>query len=132
MPIAVEQTASGYEIAWKNTAAGVDQYSVWNTDSSGNYLTNVLNNVSGSSIALGSIETSFQQDLNGDGTIGLPKASNNIHLAATDELPDQSVGISSQDMIVGSGQTIELSSPYFGTITFSARTGTLRLDHSDS
>ena len=35
-PIAAEQTASGYGIAWKNGAA--DQYLVWSTDSSGNWL----------------------------------------------------------------------------------------------
>ena len=34
-PIGAEQTASGYEVAWKVT--GADQYSVWTTDSSGNY-----------------------------------------------------------------------------------------------
>src|SRR5436190_1541491 len=30
-PIGAEQTTSGYEVAWKVTAA--DQYTVWNTDS---------------------------------------------------------------------------------------------------
>ena len=35
-PIGAEQTASGYEVAWKIT--GADQYTVWNTDSSGNYI----------------------------------------------------------------------------------------------
>ena len=34
-PIGAEQTATGYEVAWK--VAGADQYTVWNTDSSGNY-----------------------------------------------------------------------------------------------
>ena len=38
-PIGVEQTASGYEVAWKVT--GADQYSVWNTDSNGNYVSNM-------------------------------------------------------------------------------------------
>ena len=35
-PIAAEQMASGYQIAWKNGAA--DQYLVWSTNSSGNWL----------------------------------------------------------------------------------------------
>ena len=35
-PIGAEQTASGYEVAWKMT--GADQYTVWTTDNSGNYL----------------------------------------------------------------------------------------------
>ena len=69
-PIGAEQTASGYEVAWK--MPGADQYSVWVTDNNGNYLSNTLTSVSGTSAALQSIETSFHQDLNGDGTIGPP------------------------------------------------------------
>ena len=38
-PIGAEQTASGYEVAWHN--AGAEQYTVWNTDSSGNYLSDI-------------------------------------------------------------------------------------------
>ena len=69
-PIGAEQTASGYEVAWK--MPGADQFSVWVTDNNGNYLSNTLTSVSGTSAALQSIETSFHQDLNGDGTIGPP------------------------------------------------------------
>ena len=68
-PIAAEKTATGYEVAWKFGSA--DQYTVWNTDSNGNYLSHVFGAVSGSSTALESLETSFNQDLNGDGHIGL-------------------------------------------------------------
>jgi hypothetical protein len=68
-PIGAEQTASGYEVAWKIT--GADQYTVWNTDSSGNYISDI-GTVSGTSSALESLETSFHQDLNGDGVIGFP------------------------------------------------------------
>ena len=64
MPIGAEQTASGYEVAWKVT--GADQYQVWNTDNSGNFVSSA-GVVSGTSAALESFETSFQQDLNGDG-----------------------------------------------------------------
>src|ERR1700730_12908299 len=70
-PISVEQTATGYEVAWK--LAGPDQYSVWTTDSTGHYISNtalVNGFVSGADPALQSLETSFQQDLNGDGVIG--------------------------------------------------------------
>ena len=67
-PIGAEQTASGYEVAWKVT--GADQYAVWATDSNGNYTSNIIDTVSGSDPTLQSIETSFQQDLNGDGSIG--------------------------------------------------------------
>src|SRR5258705_270834 len=37
---AAEATAGGYEVAWK--VAGADQYTVWNTDGSGNYLSNAI------------------------------------------------------------------------------------------
>jgi 20S proteasome alpha/beta subunit len=70
VPIGAEQTASGYEVAWK--VQGADNYTVWYTDSSGNYLSSVFASASGTSAALESFETSFQQDLNGDGTIGVP------------------------------------------------------------
>jgi 20S proteasome alpha/beta subunit len=73
-PIGSEQTTTGYEVAWKLT--GSDQYSVWSTDSSGNYTSLIIGPVSGNSIQLESVETSFHQDLNGDGTIGVPSSSN--------------------------------------------------------
>ncbi|OKO67171.1 hypothetical protein AC629_42920, partial [Bradyrhizobium sp. NAS80.1] len=66
--LGAEQTSSGYEVAWKNTATG--SFTVWNTDSNGN-------EVSGSSETAASIvsfETSFHQDLNGDGVIGPPQS----------------------------------------------------------
>ena len=69
-PIGAEQIAGGYEVAWK--MSGADQYTVWNTDSSGNYISNLIGVVSGASSTLQSFETSFHQDLNGDGVIGLP------------------------------------------------------------
>ena len=68
-PIGAVQTASGYDVAWKNTATG--QYTVWTTDSNGNYTGNLIGAVSGNSYALESLEPVFNQDLNGDGTIGL-------------------------------------------------------------
>ena len=68
-PIGAEQTASGYQVAWK--VSGADQYSVWTTDSNGNFISQSAV-LSGSSSALQSFETSFHQDLNGDGAIGVP------------------------------------------------------------
>ena len=66
--IAAQQTATGYEVALKNGSA--DQYGVWNTDSSGNYVSAPIGDVSGTSAALESMEPSFNDDLNGDGIIG--------------------------------------------------------------
>jgi len=68
--IGAAQTASGYEVAWK--VAGGDLYTVWNVDSNGNYITNSVLPSSGSSTAIENAETSFHQDLNGDGVIGVP------------------------------------------------------------
>ena len=68
-PIAATQTAGGYDIAWQNT--GTNQYTVWTTDSNGNYTGNLVGAVSGNSYALESLESVFNQDLNGDGTVGL-------------------------------------------------------------
>jgi hypothetical protein len=65
-----EQVGSGYEVAWKSA----DQYVIWNHDSNGAFVSNTLGTLSGSSAALRSVETSFHQDLNGDGTIGNPPA----------------------------------------------------------
>jgi hypothetical protein len=65
-PIAVEQTANGYQVAWK--VNGADLFNVWYTDGNGNFQS-YTPVVSGSSAALKSFETSFQQDLNGDGVI---------------------------------------------------------------
>jgi 20S proteasome alpha/beta subunit len=75
-PIGAEQTASGYEVAWKVT--GADQYTVWSTDNNGNYLSNAFNVASGTSAALENFETSFHQDLNGDGVIGPPPPSTTV------------------------------------------------------
>ena len=51
---------------------GTDQYTVWNTDSNGNFVSNGTGGVivSGSNPAITSLEPSFNQDLNGDGVIG--------------------------------------------------------------
>ena len=49
-----------------------DQYGVWDTDANGNFVSGPISNVSGTSAALESIETSFNDDLNGDGVIGVP------------------------------------------------------------
>ncbi len=43
-PIGAEQTASGYEVAFK--VAGADQYTVWSTDNGGNYLSSAFNSES--------------------------------------------------------------------------------------
>ncbi|MDI2078464.1 hypothetical protein, partial [Bradyrhizobium sp. Mp27] len=44
-------------------------------DANGNYTGNLTEIVSGGSSALESLETVFHQDLNGDGTIGVPSVT---------------------------------------------------------
>ncbi|VIO76637.1 Serralysin [Bradyrhizobium ivorense] len=70
IPVAADQTASGYDVAWKNTTSG--EFSIWSTDSNGNFTSYLTGAVSGSSTTLENLEGSFHQDLNGDGTIGIP------------------------------------------------------------
>ena len=68
--IGAEQTSGGYEVALY--LPGSDQYTVWNTDTNGNVISNGTGGiVSGANTALKSLEPSFQQDLNGDGVIGV-------------------------------------------------------------
>ena len=72
--IGAEQISGGYEVALY--LPGSDQYTVWNTDVNGNVVSNGTGGiVSGASAALKSLEPSFQQDLNGDGIIGVAAAT---------------------------------------------------------
>ena len=67
-PIGAVHTASGYDVAWKNTSTG--RYTVWTTDGNGNYKAKI-GAVSGTSSALEKLEPVFRQDLNRDGVVGL-------------------------------------------------------------
>ncbi|MBR1130088.1 M10 family metallopeptidase C-terminal domain-containing protein [Bradyrhizobium iriomotense] len=71
--IGAEQvTGGGYDVVWKDSANA--HYSVWSTDSAGNFLTTLGSapEMLGTDVALKALEPTLQQDLNGDGTIGLP------------------------------------------------------------
>ena len=68
-PIGAEKTASGYEVAWKDASG---DYTAWNTDNNGNYVSNIGNGLGvGHQHGDGIAGESFNQDLNGDGHIGL-------------------------------------------------------------
>jgi protocatechuate 3,4-dioxygenase beta subunit len=110
-PIGVEQTATGYEVAWK--VSGADQYGVWSTDSNGNYISNSLGAVSGTSTALETIETTFHQDLNGNGVIGVPPARSPV-ATNTDptHLADKSVNATG-----GAGHEAFVFAPNFGQLS---------------
>ena len=66
----VRQTATGYEIAWKLTGHQ-PVYGVEHRQQRQLHL-ECIGVVRGTSTTLESLETTFQQDLNGDGTIGIP------------------------------------------------------------
>jgi Ca2+-binding RTX toxin-like protein len=67
--IGAEQVGGGYQVVFKNGSA--DQYVAWNLDSNGNYASSVTGMVAGSDTTLQTLETTFQQDLNGNGQTGL-------------------------------------------------------------
>ncbi|UFS88226.1 M10 family metallopeptidase C-terminal domain-containing protein [Bradyrhizobium daqingense] len=74
--IAAEKvTGGGYDVVWKNSANA--HYSVWSTDSAGNFLRTLAAapEVLGSDASLQALEPTLQQDVNGDGTIGVPAVS---------------------------------------------------------
>jgi hypothetical protein len=131
-PIGAEQTASGYEVAWK--VPGADQYSVWVTDNNGNYLSNTLTSVSGTSAALQSIETSFQQDLNGDGYKGLVlNGSSGGQTLTAGSSPSTLIGGPNDILNGGSSADTFVFLPNFGANTVNNFTpGTDQLQFSQS
>jgi Tryptophan-rich Synechocystis species C-terminal domain len=117
-PIGAVQTATGYDVAWKN--AGTGQYTVWSTDANGNYTSNVIPYVAGNNVTLESLESAFSQDLNGDGVTGVYAQANST-LQVSQSL--------SSAATIGAGATLELSAADSGSVTFQASTGMLKLDH---
>ncbi|WP_199762806.1 M10 family metallopeptidase C-terminal domain-containing protein, partial [Bradyrhizobium guangdongense] len=74
--IGAEQVSGGgYDVVWKSSSN--QHYSVWGTDSNGNFLTTLAaaSEVLGTDASLQALEPTLQQDLNGDGTIGVPVVS---------------------------------------------------------
>ncbi|MGT2437718.1 Ig-like domain-containing protein [Bradyrhizobium betae] len=122
-PIGVEAVSNGYEVAWKNTTTG--NYSVWSTDTSGNYTGNFYMPGSGTDGAFKALETSFQQDLNGDGVINSISTVIDVVGKATLNLAKMI-----QEVIIESGASVEITGAASGSFTFKAVTGTLVLDHA--
>jgi hypothetical protein len=124
-PIAAEATATGYLIAWK--VPGADQYAVWTTDSSGNYVSHVVGGVSGSNATLESLEPAFYQDLNADGVIG--SAGTAIEVTGNVVL---GLNPFTQAVSIDAGAALELTGAATGSVTFNGATGTLSLDQSST
>jgi VCBS repeat-containing protein len=120
-PIGAIQTGSGFDVAFD--LPGANQYTVWSTDSNGNFVSNLTNGVgSGTNAVLESLESTFHQDLNGDGTIGISVAPSTT-LQITSSFPI-AVGAAT----IGAGATLELNTADSASITFSSSTGMLKLD----
>nr|WP_283810315.1 hypothetical protein [Bradyrhizobium sp. UNPA324] len=69
--IGAEQVSGGgYDVVWKDSSNG--HYSVWSTDSSGNFVTTLAAapEVLDTDPSLKALEPTLQQDLNGDGAVG--------------------------------------------------------------
>lgn len=67
-PARVVSVSGAYEVAFKSASTGA--YVIWYVDSAGNYTGLATGLVSGSSAALEAQESVFNEDLNGDGTVG--------------------------------------------------------------
>ncbi|MET4040304.1 hypothetical protein ABIC03_001989, partial [Bradyrhizobium sp. RT6a] len=106
-----------------NTSTGL--FTVWTTDSNGNFTSNLLSNVSGTSASLKSIETVLHQDLNGDGVIN--SSSTVLDISGKITL---ALGNLSQATVIEPGASLELTGAASGSVTFKGVTGTLTLDHS--
>jgi hypothetical protein len=76
VPVGAEATSSGYDVAFYNASTGL--FNIWSTDSNGNYITNLASGIAGTSSTLENFETIFDQDLNGDGTIGIAVDSGTV------------------------------------------------------
>jgi aryl-phospho-beta-D-glucosidase BglC (GH1 family) len=101
-PVGAVAVTGGYEVAW--SLPGGNQYSIWTTDSSGNFVSQI-DHLTGTSLALQAAESVFGQDLNGDGVIG-PVTP------------------------IATGATVELASGVNSAVKFAGATGTLVLDQS--
>ena len=117
---AVQVSGGGYEVAWKDPVSGL--YTAWSTDSNGNYLSNLIPGVSATSTALEALENTFQQDLNGDGVIGIYAAPGTT-LQVNNPLSGPSGSAT-----IGAGATLELAAANASSVTFAASTGMLKLD----
>ena len=98
-----------------------DEYTIWTVDSSGN-VTDTFGVVAGNSYALELLESSFGQDLNGDGVIGLYAAP-----GTTLQIEAPTTGMAGAATI-GVGATLEIAAIDSASVTFNSSTGMLKLD----
>ena len=113
-PIGAEQTASGYEVAWKVPAP----ISIRSGTPTATAITlKYLDVVSGTSAALQSLETSFHQDLNGEG-IGLVLDGRlGSQTLTAGSSPTSLIGGPNDILNAGAGADIFVFQPNFGANT---------------
>ena len=119
---AVQVAGGGYDIVWKDAADVIS--TAWSVDSNGNYLVEPVCPCSRSSStgAGETLENTFQQDLNGDGVIGIYAApGTTLQLSSPLSGPSGSATI-------GTGATLELAAANSSSVTFAGSTGMLKLD----
>ena len=120
--IAAEQVSGGsYDVVWKDSVSG--QYSVWSTDSNGNFLTTLGSapQMLGSNPSLMTLEPTLQQDLNGDGTIGVPAAaSTTIEAVGSTRVVSDGGNYHLESIATGTGPTLK----YAGSAVITANWGT--------
>jgi len=139
---AVQVAGGGYDVAWHDPSSGL--YTIWSISSSGAYQSNLIGAVAGNNVSLENFETLFNQDLNGDGTIGVPpttqpSASTSNSAAASlqstpasspaSTAPAESVTLSNGTMVADNF----VFAPNFGQATvanFNTVSDTLRIDHT--
>jgi hypothetical protein len=85
--VGAEDTVTGYQVIWKESATGANGY--WNTDTYGNFLAGKV--IDGSQLQ--AFETSFQQDLDASGTGTLDPITNQMvdGLTAVEEVGSASL-----------------------------------------
>jgi hypothetical protein len=85
-------------------------------------VSNLTGTVAGNNTALEALENTFQQDLNGDGVIGIYAAP------GTSLQISNSLSGPSGSATIGAGATLELSAANSSSVTFTSSTGMLDLD----
>ncbi len=85
-PIGAEQTPTGYEVVWSlfNNGVSQDTYTVWNTDSNGNYTSSAVGLVSGQNFNLEDLNVAFGENLNGAHSLSTLLATANASQANAD------------------------------------------------
>ena len=119
--IAAEQVSGGgYDVVWKESTSG--QYSVWSTDSNGNFLTTLgsASQMVGSDPSLKALEPTLQQDLNGDGIIGVPSSGTTIEAFGSTRLVLSGGNYHLDSIATGTGPILK----YAGSAVIAANWGT--------